>query len=55
MEKLLIYLNEVSKKMKKASIDLDFESAATYRDQLIGLRTIQERHMDHSSVRIWMS
>ena len=30
--------------MKKASIDEDFESAATYRDQLIGLRTIQERH-----------
>jgi excinuclease ABC subunit C len=37
-------LNQVSKKMKKASIDQDFESATTYRDQLIGLRTIQERH-----------
>ncbi len=37
-------LNQVSKKMKQASIDLDFEAAANYRDQLIGLRTIQERH-----------
>jgi len=37
-------LNQVSLKMKNASIDLDFEAAAKYRDQLIGLRTIQERH-----------
>ena len=37
-------LNQVSQKMKHASIDLDFEAAAKYRDQLIGLRTIQERH-----------
>jgi len=37
-------LNQVSKKMKQASINLDFEAAANYRDQLIGLRTIQERH-----------
>jgi len=37
-------LNQVSQKMKQASIDLDFETAANYRDQLIGLRTIQERH-----------
>jgi len=37
-------LNHVSKKMKDASIDLNFEAAAKYRDQLIGLRTIQERH-----------
>ena len=37
-------LNQISKKMKQASIDLDFEVAANYRDQLIGLRTIQERH-----------
>ena len=37
-------LSEVSKKMKTASSDLDFEAAATYRDQLINLRTIQERH-----------
>jgi len=37
-------LNQVSKKMKQASIDLDYELAANYRDQLIGLRTIQERH-----------
>ena len=37
-------LNEISKKMKAASSELDFEAAATYRDQLINLRTIQERH-----------
>ena len=37
-------LNEVSKKMKDASSHLDFEAAASYRDQLINLRTIQERH-----------
>ena len=37
-------LNQVSQKMKEASINLDFEAAAKYRDQLIGLRTIQERH-----------
>ncbi|MDA9766968.1 excinuclease ABC subunit UvrC [Candidatus Thioglobus sp.] len=37
-------LNQVSHKMKDASIHLDFEAAAKYRDQLIGLRTIQERH-----------
>ena len=37
-------LNEVSKKMKTASSELDFEAAAAYRDQLINLRTIQERH-----------
>ena len=37
-------LNQISKKMKRASIDLDFEAAANYRDQLIGLRTVQERH-----------
>lgn len=37
-------LNSVSDKMAQASIDLDFEAAANYRDQLIGLRTIQEQH-----------
>jgi len=37
-------LSKISQKMKQASIDLDFEAAANYRDQLIGLRTIQERH-----------
>ena len=37
-------LNNVSDKMAQASIDLDFEAAANYRDQLIGLRTIQEQH-----------
>jgi len=37
-------LSQISKKMKQASIDLDFETAVNYRDQLIGLRTIQERH-----------
>ena len=30
--------------MKDASSHLDFEAAASYRDQLINLRTIQERH-----------
>ena len=42
-------LNQISKKMKQASIDLDFEAAANYRDQLIGLRTIQERHSSQFS------
>ncbi len=37
-------LNEISKKMKDASNNLDFEAAAKYRDQLINLRTIQESH-----------
>ncbi|MDB0021228.1 excinuclease ABC subunit UvrC [Candidatus Pseudothioglobus singularis] len=37
-------LNQVSKQMKSASTDLDFEAAAKYRDQLISLRTIQEKH-----------
>jgi excinuclease ABC subunit C len=37
-------LTNVSDKMAQASIDLDFEAAANYRDQLIGLRTIQEQH-----------
>ena len=37
-------LNQISQKMKKSSINFDFEAAAKYRDQLIGLRTIQERH-----------
>ena len=39
--------------MKQASIDLDFEAAANYRDQLIGLRTIQES-MAPNLVQIWM-
>jgi len=42
-------LDEVSQKMKQASIDLDFEAAANYRDQLIDLRTIQERHSSQFS------
>ncbi len=37
-------LNKVSKKMKSASTNLDYETAAKYRDQLINLRTIQEKH-----------
>ena len=37
-------LNQISQKMKLASINLDFETAANYRDQLISLRSIQERH-----------
>ncbi len=42
-------LNKISQKMKQASIDLDFEAAANYRDQLIALRTIQERHSSQFS------
>jgi excinuclease ABC subunit C len=42
--KSLKLLNQVSKKMKSASTELDFEAAAKYRDQLISLRTIQEKH-----------
>lgn len=41
-------LGKVSDKMQQASIDLDFELAAHYRDQLIGLRTIQEQHSSQS-------
>ena len=41
-------LDKVSDKMQQASIDLDFELAAHYRDQLIGLRTIQEQHSSQS-------
>jgi len=41
-------LDKVSKKMQQASVDLDFELAAHYRDQLIGLRTIQEQHTSQS-------
>ena len=47
-------LNQVSQKMKQASVDLDYELAASYRDQLIGLRTIQEG-MVHNLIQIWMS
>ena len=42
-------LNQISQKMKLASINLDFETAANYRDQLIGLRSIQERHSSQFS------
>ena len=42
-------LNQISKKMKQASINLDFETAANYRDQLISLRSIQERHSSQFS------
>ena len=37
-------LEQISQKMQAASSDLDFELAAKYRDQLIGLRSIQEQH-----------
>ncbi|SMN10535.1 Excinuclease ABC subunit C [uncultured Candidatus Thioglobus sp.] len=37
-------LAQVSQKMQQASKDLDFKLAAYYRDQMIGLRTIQEQH-----------
>ena len=36
-------LHIISQKMKQYSIDLDFESAANYREQLIGLLSIQEK------------
>ena len=41
-------LELVAEKMQKASKDMDFELAAHYRDQLIGLRTIQEQHASDS-------
>ncbi|MEO1939330.1 excinuclease ABC subunit UvrC [Candidatus Thioglobus sp.] len=41
-------LDQVSEKMQQASKDLDFELAVHYRDQLIGLRTIQEQHASQS-------
>ena len=41
-------LDKVSNKMQQASIDLDFELAAHYRDQLIGLRILQEQHTSQS-------
>lgn len=41
-------LDKVSNRMQQASADLDFELAAHYRDQLIGLRTIQEQHSSQS-------
>jgi len=42
-------LNQISQKMKLASINLDFETAANCRDQLIALRSIQERHSSQFS------
>lgn len=36
-------LDELAKKMEKASLDLNFEEAARFRDQIISLRRIQER------------
>ncbi len=41
-------LDKISEKMQQAAKDLDFELAAHYRDQLIGLRTIQEQHSSQS-------
>ena len=41
-------LELVSERMQKASDNLDFEMAVHYRDQLIGLRTIQEQHSSRS-------
>ena len=41
-------LDQVSNKMQHASKNMDFELAAHYRDQLIGLRTIQEQHSSQS-------
>lgn len=42
-------LQNIANKMKIASKNLDFETAANYRDQLIKLRTIQEKHSSHFS------
>ena len=47
-------LSKISQKMKQASIDLDFEAAANYRDQLIGLRTSTRAGMAPSLFQIWM-
>lgn len=41
-------LDIVAEKMQQASNNLDFELAVHYRDQLIGLRTIQEQHSSNS-------
>ena len=41
-------LNKVAEKMRQAAQHLDFELAAHYRDQLIGLRSIQEQHSSQS-------
>jgi len=41
-------LEKISEKMQIASENLDFELAAKYRDQLIGLRTIQEQHSSNT-------
>ena len=34
---------KVEKQMKKAAVELDFESAATYRDQIVELKKIREK------------
>ena len=36
-------IDELAKRMEQASEELDFERAATYRDQISALRTVQER------------
>ncbi len=41
-------LSRISQQMQQASQDLAFELAAHYRDQLIKLRTLQERHSANS-------
>lgn len=42
-------LENIANKMQDASKELDFEAAASYRDQLIRLRTIQEKHSSRFS------
>ncbi len=41
-------LDKISNKMQRASKNLDFDTAAHYRDQLIRLRSIQEQHSTQS-------
>lgn len=42
-------LTKIAKKMQTAAKNMDFELAAHYRDQLIGLRKIQEQHSSQTT------
>ena len=42
-----LLINQLIKKMEKASIQLEFEQAACYRDQIGLLRTVLEKHFVH--------
>lgn len=41
-------IDELVKQMEEASLNLDFETAARYRDQIVSLRRIQEKQYIHS-------